>query len=323
MMLPMIFIGFLLANALIKSRYIKYTNIPMALLTKKAYLPVTCSSALTFYFFNSWTGVGVLSTLFRDKIINERHVIVTVLIAMLPKGLHSVLFFQIPVAIAVLGYSIGLLLLAIELLVFSLIAFLGIIIGRRLFQQEPCVCKMEGEAGEGSEELEEAEKPEETKKQNKYKKWISHIGAVFAKTLYDFAKVAVVLIPTTILFLAIFNYGLIGYFEGLFRPLMSAINLPDVAIIVFTASFLSQVAVLSVAGTVIALEEITVLQTLLMLFIARILHLGLGYVKTSFPTNIALFGKSLGTRVTCIEFITVESGLFSVIIILLLIQSFL
>jgi len=308
MMLPLIFIGFLLSNLLKATRYLEYTNIPMASIAEMAHLPKMCSSVLTFFFLSSWSGMGMLSSFFREKIIGERDVIVTVLIAQLPKGLHSAIFFQAPVALAVLGYEIGFMLLFLELLVFSGIAVVGIFIGRRSLFKKP------SEHG-GNIELPLSEEEKETG-------WLAKAGAILKISSCEFGKVALVLIPTTFLFIIILNLGLVEYSAEVLQPLMNTLQLPDAAVIVFAASFLSQIAVLSAAGTVVVIEQITALQCLEMLFIARVLHLGIGYVKTALPTNLALFGRNLGLRVTCVECFMVEAGLLCVILLLIILQKY-
>jgi len=312
-MLPMIFIGFFLSNLLRATRYLEYTSIPMASITEMARLPKTCSSVLTFFFLNSWSGMGMLSSFFHKRILGERDVIVTVLIAQLPKGLHSAIFFQAPVALAVLGYEIGLLLLFLELLVFAGIAVAGIFIGRRI------LFKNLSEYGDNTELSISEEKEKEKEKETGC---IARAGAVFQKSFHEFGKVALVLVPTTFLFIIILNLGLAEYSAETLQPLMNSLRLPDAAVIVFAASFLSQIAVLSAAGTIVVMEQITVLQCLEMLFIARVLHLGIGYVKTSLPTNIALFGRKLGLRITCVEGFMVETGLTCIVLLLIILQTY-
>lgn len=308
MMLPMIFIGFFLSNLLRATRYLEYTNVPMASITEIAHLPKTCSSVLTFFFLNSWSGMGMLSSFFHKRILGERDVIVTVLIAQFPKGLHSAIFFQAPVALSVLGYEIGLILLFLELLVFSGITVIGILIGRRVLIKKP------SEHGDNVE-------PSSSEKKEKENGWLARAEDILKKSSCEFGKVAFVLIPTTFLFI-ILNLGLAEYSAEVLQPLMNTLQLPDAAIIVFAASFLSQIAILSAAGTIVVMEQITILQCLEMLFIARVLHLGIGYVKTALPTNIALFGRKLGLQVTCVEGFMVETGLICIVLLLVILQTF-
>lgn len=306
-MLPMIFIGFFLSNLLRATRYLEYTSIPMASITEIARLPKTCSSVLTFFFLNSWSGMGMLSSFFHKRILGERDVIVTVLIAQLPKGLHSAIFFQAPVALSVLGYEIGLMLLFLELLVFAGIAVTGVFIGRRvLFKKAP--------EYEDDTRLSISEEKETG--------CLARAVSILKKSFCEFGKVALVLVPTTFSFIIILNLGLTEYSVEVLQPFMNTLQLPEAAIIVFAASFLSQIAVLSAAGTVVVIEQITVLQCLEMLFIARVLHLGIGYVKTALPTNIALFGRELGLRVTCVECFMVETGLMCIVLFLIILQTY-
>ncbi|MCO5381030.1 MAG: hypothetical protein NHB15_01930 [Methanosarcina barkeri] len=253
--------------------------------------------------------MGMLSSFFHKRILGERDVIVTVLIAQLPKGLHSAIFFQAPVALSVLGYKIGLPLLVLELLVFSGITVIGILIGRRVLIKKP------SEHGDNVE-------PSSSEKKEKENGWLARAEDILKKSSCEFGKVAFVLIPTTFLFTIILNLGLAKYSAEVLQPLMNTLQLPDATVIVFVASFLSQIAVLSAAGTIVVMEQITILQCLEILFIARVLHLGIGYVKTALPTNIALFGRKLGLQVTCVEGFMVETGLICIVLLLVILQTF-
>lgn len=250
----------------------------------------------------------MLSSFFHKRILGERDVIVTVLIAQLPKGLHSAIFFQAPVALSVLGYEIGLMLLFLELLVFSGIAVTGVFRGRRVLFKKA----VEHEDNIKFPILEE---------RGKETGCLDRAGIIFKKSFCEFGKVALVLIPTTFLFI-ILSLDLKEESAEVLQPFMNTLQLPDATIIVFAASFLSQIAILSAASTIVVMEQITVLQCLEMLFIARVLHLGIGYIKTTLPTNIALFGRKLGLQVTCVEGFMVETGLICIVLLLIILQAF-
>lgn len=309
MMLPLLFIGFLLSNLLQANRYLEYTSIPMSSLAEIANLPRTCSSILTLFFFSSWSAMGMLSSFFRERILGERDVIVTVLIAQLPKGLHSTIFFQAPVALPVLGYEIGGTLLFLELLMFTGITVIGIFAGRTLLVKTP--------PNTGGGAVLKIPKTDETTSNR-----IIKARVILGESAREFWRVARVLIPTGIFFIIILDLGLEQYSAEILRPVMDCLDLPGSTVLVLGASLVSQIAVLSAAGTLIVKEQITALQCLEVLFIARALHLGVGYIKTTLPTNIALFGRSLGVKVTCVECFMVESGLTFIILLLIMKQIF-
>lgn len=62
-------------------------------------LPAECSAALTFFLINSWAALALLSEVHRKRQINDRELIVAVLVGFIPKGLNNMLIFSLPVAL--------------------------------------------------------------------------------------------------------------------------------------------------------------------------------------------------------------------------------
>lgn len=86
---------------------------------------------------------------------------------------------------------------------------------------------------------------------------------------------------------------------------------------VLAASVPSQMAAISAAGILIFKGLITRIEGLLLLFIARVLHLGIGFFRVVFPTNIALFGKSLGLKITLVFFLLIELGTLILVVLII------
>ena len=299
--LPPLFIGFLIANTLKSSSYLRHAGIPMNPVIRISYLPQICASVLTLFFLSSWSGMSMLSHYYHERILEERSIIATVLIAQFPKAMHSVIFFQAPIALSVLGVVLGGIIIASELILTFVIAAGGVVYARK---HHPAHDYRSEQIIQDPKISPNPELP-----------WKEFISVSLKNTCLEFFKVARILIPTGAVLIIVLDLGISSLVSSYLDPLMQIVHLPSFSIIVIASAFVSQVAVLTAAGTLVDLKEVTVLQCLFVLFIARAIHLGIGYLKTSLPTNISLFDKDLGVRVTTVESLTMEGGLLVLVII--------
>jgi hypothetical protein len=305
--LPLIFFGFLCANTLKATSYLDLAGLPMRAIARAAHLPSSSAPALTLFFISSWSGMGILSHFFHERKMGERSVLISVMVAQFPKAVNSVIFFQGPLVFSLLGQMVGGILIASELGMNFLIAIIGIFIGRKILaassdheSEQAVMTGQKQETGSGT--------------------WMD-IGVIIVKgTFHEFFQVAKVLIPTGVLFILLLDFGISNVASSLLGPIMNYIHLPSFTIVVLASAFVSQIAVITSAGTLIAMDGVSVTQCLLILFIARAIHLGIGYMKTSFPTNISLFGPLFGPRVTGFECFLTESWIGLMILIVILFQ---
>ncbi|OPY48052.1 MAG: hypothetical protein A4E42_00193 [Methanoregulaceae archaeon PtaU1.Bin222] len=278
----------------------------MSVFSRLAHLPNRCSSALTLYLLNSYSALGLLSENIREKALDENHVLITVLVAYFPKGINTIIFFLAPVALSVFGLFYGGAILGVELMICMGITFAGIIGGRMLFEPPP---------------------PNENRPNRIPGKDPLHTGPFTKDTLMkclkdsirDFYEICLVLVPTGALIIFLFNIGVQDTLQALLQPLFSIFNLPASSVIVFAAAFVSQVAAISATGTVAEAEGLTLIQCLIIYALSRSLHLGIGQIKSGLPTNIALFGKSLGVKVTALDFTMTQLTTVIVVVILIVI----
>lgn len=99
-MVPPIIIGFFVASVIRRSPYFRYLTMPTAWLAAIARLPAECSAALTLFLVNSWAALALLSEAHKNGQINDRELIVAILVGFIPKGLHGTLFFSLPVGLS-------------------------------------------------------------------------------------------------------------------------------------------------------------------------------------------------------------------------------
>jgi hypothetical protein len=302
--LPFIFIGFVIANLIKISPYFSIIGLPMSYTAQVAYLPRKCSAVLTLYLLNSYSALGMLSENIKEKTLEEKQVFITVIISYFPKGIQNIVFFLAPVALSVFGIVIGGGILVVEFMICLGITTAGIIGGRILLD------------------------PTHDKEKNcipvslavprrKISTWKSILRKCLEDSVRDFYEIAILLIPTGAIIIFLFNIGAQEYLTSFLSPFLAIFNLPASSIVVFAAAFVSQVAAISATGTVAVQENLSFIQCLIIYALSRALHLGIGQIKSGLPTNVALFGKSLGIKITALDFSITQMATALVVIILI------
>ncbi len=290
--LPFIFIGFLIANLIRASPYFDAVGTPMSYLTRAAHLPAGCSVAVSLYLFNSWAGLGMLSESYHAGALAEEEVLVAVLISYLPRSINSTVFFLGPVALSVFGLRIGSGVLVVEFLICLGIATTGVVVGRVLQRSSP------DEAGRSHLHHAASRTPPGT--------WKGTITHCVGESVREFGRIALVLVPTGAATIVLVNTGGLELSTSLLAPFLGHLGLPGSSIAVFAASLASQVAAISATGTIAVKEGLTMIDCLLLYTLSRSLHLGIGTIRTGLPTGIALFGRSLGPKVTLADLSVVQ-----------------
>lgn len=304
LILPFLFLGFFIANLIKLSPYLKYIGKPMSYLNSASRLPASCSPALTMFFLNNWSGLGVLSDFKQNKLLNDKEVFVAVLVGQFPKGLHIIIFFMGPVSLSVLGLFLGGILLSIELSMYLGIAVIGMIAGRLILNPESHL-----NPGVGN--------PSTLFFESSGKGWMEKLKEALIQSLREFKRIVIVLVPAVLVILILLELRFQEFSIEIFKSLLNIADLPSSSVPVLVASIASQMAAISAVGTLIAKNIITPVQSLLLLFIARALHLGIGCFKTGLPSNVALFGNSLGLKVTLAVYSLIELGIFLIVILLI------
>lgn len=308
--LPYIFLGFFLASLIKASPYLDLIGLPMSYIARAAHLPKTCSAIFSFYLLNSYSALGMLSENFKKNTIREKEIIITVLIAYFPKSINSITFYLAPVALSVFGIWMGGTIIGVEFLICMGITITGIIAGRILFDADP-----EQETPETKNPLPVAVPPQSHS--DKFRHWTGILKTCLIESLKGFYETAIVLVPTGAVIIFLFNIGVQDSFAYFLQPLLTALNLPASSIMVFVAAFMSQMAAIAATGTVATQEGLTLLQCLMIYVLSRSLHLGIGQIKSGFPLNVALFGKSLGFKVSAVDFCMLQGATACMVILLL------
>lgn len=303
--LPYIFLGFLIANLIKVSKYFRLLGLPMAGITRAAKLPPLCASSLSMFLFNSWSAMGMMADHFKEKAVEDRQVLVMILVANLPKSINSIVFFLAPVSLSVFGLWAGGALISIEFGLCLAIGLAGIIIGRFLFGPGT------GATGSGPVPADQPAASQDGK---------SRLLLCVRNTMKEFLKTSLVMVPTGAIIIVLLDLGVQDASLSFLTPVLHRVGLPASSLIVFCASLVSQVAAISSTGTIAAKEGLAVIDCLLIFVLSRSIHRGIGSFRTGLPTNVAFFGKSLGTKVTLVDFASTQLGMMAAFLILIMLR---
>jgi len=298
-MVPPIIIGFFVASVIRRSPYFRYLTMPTAWLAAIARLPGECSAALTLFLVNSWAALALLSEAHQNKQINDRELMVAILVGFIPKGLNGMLLFSLPVGFSVLGPLAGGLYVCLDLLANFFVAGIGILAARLMLPPRISMMADEEEATPGEE-------------------WKIVLRKGLNECISSSIKIIKVLVPTIFLSQLAIEYVLalpiIERYNGAIEPF----GFSSSSLIVLMASVVSQSAALVASGTLLHEGSLTTVSCLLLLFMARFLHLGIGCLRIGIPANVSYFRGSLGLRVTAIEYSLVEAANILMILLIIL-----
>lgn len=297
-MIPPIVIGFFIASVIRSSPYFRYLSLPTARLASIANLSQECSAALTLFLVNNWAALAALSEVHKRKSITDNELIVAVLVGFIPRGFHGTIFFSVPVAFSVLGIRAGGLYVILDFLANFFIAVAGILAGR-LMLKPITMAMIEDENVSTSE------------------RWTEIIKQGILDSISSSKKIIKILVPTIFLAQLAIDYVLVLPIVERYNALIEPVGFSSSSLIVLLASVVSQSAAIVACGTLLKNGSISIVGCLLLLFMARFLHMGIGCMRIGIPANVSYFGGRVGLRVTAVEYLLVELANVTMIIILL------
>jgi len=292
-MVPPIFIGFFIASFIRASSYLNYLSLPTTRLASISHLPSDCSSAMTLFLVNNWAALAMLSEEHRLGKLGDRELIVAMLVGSIPKGVNNSILYFVPVAISVLGIRTGVIYILLDLSANLVVATAGIFAGRLIFKPR------------GLKIL--AEKTYESAR------WWKRLKPSLVESISSSKKIIKILIPTIFLAQLAIDYILLLPIVEKYNSLIQPFGLSSSSLIVLLASVVSQSAALVACGTLLDNASISPKSCLVLLFIARFLHLGIGFIRIGIPAYVSYFGGTLGIRVAAIEYLLIEVANIAII----------
>jgi hypothetical protein len=299
-MVPPIIIGFFVASVIRGSPYFRYLTMPTARLAALANLPAECSAALTLFLVNNWAALALLSEEHKCGYINDRELVVAVLVGSIPKGIYNALFFSLPVALSVLGTHAGGIYVCLDLLASLFVSFIGILAARLLLVAQTSTetrDERDASAADG---------------------WMIILKRGMKECITSSLKIIKVLVPTIFLAQLAIEYVLVLPIVERYNALIEPLGFSSSSLIVLMASIVSQSAALVASGALLKDGSLTTVSCLLLLFVARFLHLGIGCFRIGIPANVSYFRGSLGLKLAAIEYSLAETANIMIIITLFL-----
>ena len=273
---------------------IKKVTKPLCLISN---LPEECVLSLLGNFINPTVGKSMLAGFYKENKVNEKEVIVTTIISPLPIILgESVFRVQLPLAVVILGYKLGLIYVSLNIISGFLQALIGILYANIFFKRRQIVIN-----NDNNEKL-------------VFNREVIIKG--FKKSLKILKKV----IPMIVIFTLLINYliklGLMDVVRGLFSPVFRILDLPGEAIAVLIANLAHFSAGYATVDILIKNGILNEKQALIVLLIANIIGVTMIYLKHSIGTYVALFGR-FGLKLAMINYAV--SVMVKILLILLLI----
>jgi hypothetical protein len=273
---------------------IKRITKPICLISN---LPEECVLSLLGNFINPTVGKSMLAGFYKENKINEKEVIVTTIISPLPTILGESIFrVQLPLAVVILGYKLGLIYVSLNVISGFLQALIGILYANIFFKRR------------------EVEISNDNNEKLVFNREVIIKG--FKKSLKILKKV----IPMIVIFTLLINYliklGLMDVVRGLFSPVFRILDLPGEAIAVLIANLAHFSAGYATVDILIKNGILNEKQALIVLLIANIIGVTMIYLKHSIGTYVALFGR-FGLKLAMINYAV--SVMVKILLILLLI----
>ncbi|ADC69955.1 nucleoside recognition domain protein [Methanocaldococcus sp. FS406-22] len=273
---------------------IKRITKPICLISN---LPEECVLSLLGNFINPTVGKSMLAGFYKENKINEKEVIVTTIISPLPTILGESIFrVQLPLAVVILGYKLGLIYVSLNVISGFLQALIGILYANIFFKRRQIEIN-----NDNNEKL-------------VFNREVIIKG--FKKSLKILKKVIPMIVIFTILINYLIKLGLMDVVRGIFSPVFRILDLPGEAIAVLIANLAHFSAGYATVDILIKNGILNEKQALIVLLIANIIGVTMIYLKHSIGTYIALFGR-FGLKLAMINYAV--SVMVKILLILLLI----
>lgn len=251
-------------------------------------------------FINPTVGKSMLSGFYKENKVNEKEVIVTTIISPLPTILgESVFRVQLPLAVVILGYKLGLIYVSLNVISGFLQALIGILYANIFFERR------------------------QINIDNNNNEKIVFNREVIIKGFKKSLKILKKVIPMIVIFTLLINFliklGLMDVVKGLFSPIFRILDLPGEAITVLIANLAHFSAGYTTVDILIKNGVLNEKQALIVLLIGNIISVTMIYLKHSIGTYISLFGR-FGLKLAVINYTI--SVMIKILLILLLIAFF-
>lgn len=259
---PVMFVSLLISNLLFRLPQFKLVLKPIERLSRFANLK--SGIAISSFIIHPILGISLLSQMYRNKIIDFREAVISVVVSTLPQSVRITILFLAPVSISILGFKLGLILVALEILSKLIVATMGIVVGKILLSYDGFCRENE-----------------------------------FDYENFRFKEILLVFIRTiAIMSVSAFMVSLILKLDVIYERLNF---LPKESFLIVVSGIASTTAGISVADSLLAKDAIDWKSALFSILVSRFFHIFVESFRVSMPIYTSFFGFNTGFKLLLVQ----------------------
>jgi hypothetical protein len=294
--LPWMYLGYFLAFLVKDTDFFQNLSWFVAPLAGLGNLSDKSGAFLVLCFINPVAAYAMLGELKNESEVGEQEVIVSLLVASLPKALYAIVFFMGLVILSSLGLKVGTLYIVAYLLIAVLASGFGFILGKVTLSSSCALIK-------GSYEPSQVQNF----------KLKERLGRAFKQGSLLFLRTAKVLLPFTFLAVALLKLDFVNDFFLLVKPVFHFLNLPAQAFLIVSIGTISSIGALASLAPLVKSQVLNPIQTVITLLIALFFHRLFEFWRHELPLNISIFGAKLGGKASLLLLFCRELATFIVL----------
>ncbi|UCH20915.1 MAG: hypothetical protein JSU83_20720 [Deltaproteobacteria bacterium] len=274
MVLPAMFVGCLCGNFLQGTRIWRLAEYGLHSMARFMRLPPPSGPYLAVCFLNRYAANTMLAGLIKQDRFPPKYLLAVFLAGWFPTILYFYIFYIAPALAAAVGVVVAGLYSIFYLGFNLLIALAGIGLGILLRQptDSPPPVFINDAFPKGKH------------------KWRSLIKV----SLVQFARIAVIFVPVTLLFAVLINIKQATAILERLNPFLSSWGLPSAAVLVIFAGLPSKISGIAAIGPIYQSGLLTSKEVIVTLLSAAVFHAGYEFFASFLPANLAIFGPSRG-----------------------------
>lgn len=280
--LPAMFLGCYCGVVLKNGRFFAWFSKVLRPLTELGKLPEALGPFFILCLLNRYAANAMLAEFGRNAVVSRTGVIAVYLMGSLPTGIYFTIFNFSPALIAGLGWKLGMVFIAINIGISTLVTILGIVWNRIIFRQAI------------------AGHPEHLQAFSDMAAEKTDLLAAARKAFGQFWDIAVVFMPVTFGFALFMHTGIFNDIMAVVAPVLHKVNLTAAGVLVILAGIPTMFAAIGVAGTLLQSGALAAEEIIFTLLVASFFHNVYDAVSRVLPTNFSIFGARLGVIVSVV-----------------------
>jgi len=276
-LLATVFLGVFVADVLAQRGLFIKLGAPFRFVVRIAGLPLQLSSVLTVGLIDSRAEHSILSTLYKEGKIGDRHVMSYTMMAMPFSGTRLLIQYTLPTAVALLGVDMGLMYFLLMVIALLVAIAIGVVIGRTSPKLQISVDELEARRGAAS-----------------YK-------AAAKKALRMCYRVGIRYVVVYTVVTALFFAGVFTYVENLGKAITAYTPLGVYPVTIAVLYSTSPIAAMALAGELASKGLATAKEALMRLILGRLFFAVISeYPRHSFPFYVSFYPVKLAAKLTAL-----------------------